>query len=56
MNFTEKELHDCAHCRERFAGRRQYCNFCTTADGRKKVDIQNKKIRMENEAKGFIYK
>jgi hypothetical protein len=56
MGFKDKKdytIHLCAHCGEKCKSK--YCGMCQTAEGRKKVDIANKKIRMENEAKGYKY-
>lgn len=47
-------IHICKHCGEK-CGKRLYCNFCSTAEGRRKIDIMNRKIRLENEAKGYHY-
>lgn len=41
--------HLCFHCGEWCTGK--YCNFCKTADGRRKVDEQNKKIHEDNSIK-----
>lgn len=49
----------CCHCGEQFKGAqdkcRQFCSMCSTAESRKKIDIENAKIKQENIAKGFKY-
>ena len=51
---TSGVIHICVHCGEKCNGK--YCNECRTAEGRHKVDLQNRKIRLENEVKGYVYR
>lgn len=46
--------HYCSHCGELCKGK--YCNDCSTAAGRKKIDQNNAEIKKENTKKGYIYK
>lgn len=57
MNFIQsdfvKTIELCTNCGEVCSGK--YCPTCKTADGRQQMAIANRKIRLENEAKGYHY-
>jgi hypothetical protein len=49
--FKDNTIHICEFCKSKCTGK--FCNYCKTAEQRKKQVIEQLEIEKENEAKGF---